>query len=202
MALHSSRAWAPRPSCGAVGLPKAAGGTTLCPGIPSGFLPARGCGGLCDLEQSLGRLQRTRRTRQLARVATARGRHRSEKPGGAVGAVAVAPGTIENGRMGGTWKDGALFSHGLFLVHLLNIVRNTVASARIATTGCPRRPPANAYPQSPVNVNHGRRNRGNRRRPHRMDPDLLCAGEFHDAGAGLLLRRPRAAQPRAARCSV
>ena len=114
-------------------------------GIPSGFLPPR-CGGLCDLEESLGRLHRTRRTRPLARVATARGRHRSEKPGGAVGTVAVAPGTVKNGRIGGTWKDGALFSHGLFLVHLLNIVRNTVASASIATTGCPRRPPANAYP--------------------------------------------------------
>ena len=198
MALPSSQAWAPRPSCG---LPQSSRHNTLA-GIPSGFLTARParCG---YLEQSLGRLHRTRRTRSLAsRGNRARGRHRSEKPGGAVGAAAVAPGTIENGLMGGTWKDGALFSQAPFLVHSLNRVQNTVASARIATTGCPRRLPANAYPPPPVNVHHGRRNRGNRRRPHGLDPDLLCAGEFHDAGAGLLLRRPRAAQPRAARCSV
>jgi len=193
--LFGRRSWAG-------GLPKA-GGTTPLAGIPSGFLTASGGGGLCDLEQPLGRLHRTRRTRSLAsRGNRARGRHRSEKPGGAVGAAAVAPGTIENGLMGGTWKDGALFSQAPFLVHSLNRVQNTVASASIATTGCPRRPPANAYPPPPVNVNHGRGNRGNRRRPHGLDPDLLCAGEFHDAGAGLLLRRPRAAQPRAARCSV
>ena len=89
-------------------------GTTLWQGSLVGFLRRVAGAGFATSsspsEATIGRVARGR----LPSVATARGRHRSEKPGGAVGAVAVAPGPIKNGRMGGTWKDGALFSHAPF----------------------------------------------------------------------------------------